>query len=95
VNITHASDAPETGDRETKLWTEFFKLHYDEAAANAAYKEYVEKYSGKKEFHGEETKEAAKEFEAATKKLLASLNKECVEKEDSNALLRIILNSLI
>jgi len=95
VNITHASDAPETGVRETKLWMDYFHLKYDEAAANAAYKAYVEKYSGKASFEGKETQAAAGEFKEATKKLLACLEKECPEKEDAKTLLRIVLNSLL
>ena len=47
INCFHASDAPETGLRESKLWTEYYKVDVTEEVAMKHFQEYKEKYDGK------------------------------------------------
>ena len=47
INCYHASDAPETGLRESKLWTEYYKVDVREEVAKQHFDEYKAKYDGK------------------------------------------------
>jgi len=94
VNATHASDAPESGMRETTNWSKALGLEYNEAAANKAADEYIAKYEGKYPFNGEEVQKLAADLKAAAAALKAAIAKEAADPADADALLKICLNNL-
>jgi len=93
VNATHASDAPESGKRETDNWSKALGLEYNEAAADKAFNEYVAKYEGKYPFMGEEVQKIAADLKANVAALKAALTKEAADPADAEALLKICLNN--
>ena len=94
VNVTHASDAPATGLRETNLWSAALGIEYNEAEANKAFDEYIAKYEGKTPFLGEEVQKLAADLKATAAALKEALAKEAADPADADALLRICLGNL-
>jgi len=93
VNSTHASDAPESGIRETTNWSKSLGLEYNEAAAEKAYNEYIAKYDGKYPFNGEEVQKITADLKANVAALKVALSKEAADPADVAALIKICLNN--
>jgi len=94
LNATHASDAPESGIRETTNWTKALGLEYNEAAADKACNEYIAKYEGKYPFKGVEAQNAAAELRKSYLALKALLTEEAANPDDAKSLLKICLENL-
>ena len=62
INTCHASDGKESGEREVKLWTEYYKFTPNEEEAKKDIKAYAEKYEGKYPTDVKEIREAIKKF---------------------------------
>ena len=94
INVTHASDAPATGLRETNLWSAALGLEYNEAAADAAFDAYVAKYEGQCPFLGADVQRLAAELKAAAAALRAALEKEAADPADASAIFRLCANNI-
>ncbi|MHA1368840.1 MAG: nucleoside-diphosphate kinase [Promethearchaeota archaeon] len=76
VNVAHASDKPESGKRESKLWMDALGLKPDRASAEKLLKEHVKKWDGRFPDHSRKCQEICEEIRQKVTELSSLIREE-------------------